>query len=667
MSKFLSLNRPTRVSKLILNTPHHPDALPREIIPQWIDLLPSCKLPNRSCPLHEMSFSRGPLAHTIWEFPRSHGFDHHDPCLRIVRRSYHLLHDKYLQNFWTTALKKNLYQRGLINDEERVTCSLRELNQYRSFLYQQYRLKLLKKLHQIQVDNYDQFQTAKIQAHLRNIKDFSEKLSVVRKRAEIVFKNKIDRWNQGISDYKLQIEKIARDHENKKQLGISKGHLRDIENKYRYLQLLAQRKRSMLILKRQLRERDVSLRQRLLKNKHRKLEIRTRMNVERFRMHYMTYIKERNEKRQILETFLAQMQHKVQDRKDMYERKHKKLDEELVRRKARNLTRKYDRRSRAALVKALSKECKKGIWTKAAGRSPSMVQEVIERAINAAYAIHTTISPTTSSTQIIDTASQIVFDLRDVPNEPLPQDSLTKGYVMNRLREIMEQIVQTLVQSTCELIEQVALRKTESNNDDQTMRSSLSNQVSFVRMTGQTERCSRVSIGPVSIVAQYETDNYSLKKCKLRPPTPVTSVTSLVECTFGQPEEERSSTSKLEVSAESALNVIQRIHSDDYPLIHVMYSQRRFLEVNLLKYRKIVEPYVEQRVLAAIDLDHITIEGINDVSVGADERERILQRTASGLLSFPANDRLYADALFDSVNFLSAVVIKKIQHTLNVP
>uniref|UniRef100_A0A182N253 Uncharacterized protein n=1 Tax=Anopheles dirus TaxID=7168 RepID=A0A182N253_9DIPT len=219
-------------------------------------------------------------------------------------------------------------------------------------------------------------------------------------------------------------------------------------------------------------------------------------------------------------------------------------------------------------------------------------------------------SPTPSSTQIIDTASQFVLDLRDTPTDPLPQDKLCK--------------------------------RSERNQ-------------------------SKVSMGPVSIVAQFESESFTLKKCKFRPPTPVTSVTSLVECALRQSNEERTSISALEVTTAMALDVVQRIKDDSYPLFHIMHSQRRYLEGNLLKYRMILQPYVDQRVLAALDLNSLTVNGCDNEMYYALKREEILDRTACGLLSFPVNSAQYANALFDSVRYLSGQAIRTIQHKLNEP
>ncbi|XP_035896741.1 uncharacterized protein LOC118505279 [Anopheles stephensi] len=673
MSKFLTLRRPTTISKLLQQVPQHPDALPREVVPQWVDLLPSAKLPNRCCPVHAAEFSRGPLAQFRWKYPNDHGFDLQDACIRIASKEYHVLHDKHLRHYWTEALKKNLKHRGLISEDERVLCTLMELNRFRNFLSHHHRLHLLKLVHQMESEEANANQCKKIQTELKNAVDFCEKLAIIRGRADRIFVQKMEQWKTSVNNCNQQTANIIKSFEMNKLNNLAEGHQRYLKSKKRYCELLADRKRKTLILRRKLRERDAALQQRLINNKRRRREIKTRMQIERFRMHYLANLKERNENRQYLESFLTQMHHKVQDRKDMYDRKHKKLEQELVRRKTRNLASKYYRRSKATLVKALLRECKKSVCAKP-GKTASMVHERMERAIDAAYAIHTTISPTTSSTQIIDTASQFILDLRDAPIDPLPQDTLITGYVVERLRDMMDQIVRKSVQEARTLIEQVAVKKFESlNRDDNSVRSSLSNQGSVARVASYQTRSehpnqSRVSMGPAAIVEQYETERFSLKKCKYRPPTPVTSVTSLVEHTFHQSNEERISISALEVNTEAALDVLRRIHSDSYPLIHVMYSQRRYLEGNLLKYRMILQPYVDQRVLTAIDLDRMTMVSCVEVAdSGPAEREEILRLTANALLKFPDSNHEYAVALFDSVNFLSRQAIRKVQQMLNAP
>ncbi|EAA05098.3 AGAP011106-PA, partial [Anopheles gambiae str. PEST] len=198
MSKFLSLRRPTTISKLAPFVPQHPDALPREIVPQWADLLPSAKLPDRCCPVHAKDLSRGALGQPVWELPPEHGFDLQDPELRVVRRSYLELHDKHLREFWTEALKKYLKRRELINNEERVMCTLRQLNQYRSFLFQRYRLQLKRLLQKLGSDKAMDDHNAKVQTHMETVPDFEEKLFIRRNRAAGIYSKKMDGWKQTV-------------------------------------------------------------------------------------------------------------------------------------------------------------------------------------------------------------------------------------------------------------------------------------------------------------------------------------------------------------------------------------------------------------------------------------------------------------------------------------
>uniref|UniRef100_A0A9I3GJG7 Fibrous sheath-interacting protein 2 n=1 Tax=Anopheles farauti TaxID=69004 RepID=A0A9I3GJG7_9DIPT len=674
MSKFLTLRRPTTISKLIQLVPQHANALPSDIVPQWIDLLPSSKIPYRCCPIHAIEFSRGALNQTLWEFPYEHGFDLQDPHTRVVQRIYHELHDKHLHKFWNEAHKKNLLRRGLINRNERVTCTLLELNRYRSFLYQHYCVLLQKRLQEMSTYEVHEHHCLNIQRHLHKNDDFCEKLAIRRTRAADIYNKKMNHWKTLLENYTHRVRDMVCDKDTKRQQSITEGHHNDLRNKKRYADLLSLRKKRILVLKRKLRERDALLKQRLDSNKRRSLEIRNRMQIEHYRLHYNAALTERNENLKSLETYLQQIQHRVSARKDMYKRQHLKLQEDLVKRKARNLAKKYERRNRTALTRALLKAYQKRIRVKHTSKINSIRSSMIEGVINAANTIHATMSPTTSSTQIIDMASQFVMDLRDIPEEPLPQDKIVKRYVKDRLSELMDQIVHTSVHEACKLIEQVAIRKSESISkevEESTGSVACSNQKSMMKFTSLCTRSvpkrSRVSMGPVSIVEHYESECFTLKKCKFRPPTPVTSVTSLVECALQQSEEERSSCSTLEVSTAMALDVMQRIQHDSYPLFHIMLSHRRYLEGNLLKYRMILQPYVDRRVLAALDLNTFSVTSSDSNNHDSVQREDILQQTACGLLNFPVNSTQYAQALVDSVRFLSKQAIRKIQHKLNEP
>ncbi|XP_058127143.1 uncharacterized protein LOC131285742 [Anopheles ziemanni] len=618
MSKLLTLRRPTTISKLIQELPEQAESRTLENIPQWSDTPPFGKLPDRQCPVHSTNLSRGTLGQPIGRFAGSHGFDRQDPMLQIARVDYHLLHDKHLLKFFTPARKK---------DNERKDVH-----------------------HWHRVENY-----------LNENEDYNEKLMVRIERSKNIFLDKLNRWKDALEKYHQRTKIITTERNCEKQQRISEGHRRDLLNNIRLQELLANRRRHQLILKRRLRERDDLLKQRIITNKRRNAELRLTRRQEHFRVHYMAYIRERNEAREMLEHWLTETEMKILERKEMYRRQHTKLEEEMVRRKTGNLTRRYQRRSKKALMQALLHEYKKPTSDSTA----SEAKQTIERAINAAYTIHATLSHTTSSMMIIDTARQFIADLQDNPIEPLPLDKQTVRYVVDRLHEQMELILQETVKQALKLIEQVVSRKLERIDGLYHFRSSLSYKSCDEQETTCSRRLrkilSRVSLGPVSILEEYETDSFSFKKCKNRPPTPVTSVTSMVKCTMLQTEQERSSTTRLEMSPESAIS--QRIHSEDYPLIHIMYSQRRYLENNLLKYRMIVQLFIEQRILTCVpDLARFAVA--KKVPPGFD-KDKLLHRTATAILKFPESAQDYASALLASVEHLSIVAMQEIYKILN--
>ncbi|XP_049539275.1 uncharacterized protein LOC125953636 [Anopheles darlingi] len=482
---------------------------------------------------------RGSLANPIWHLPHGHGFDLADPLMQITRRTYHPLHDEHLQQFWRDTLKKNLTKRGLIDDDGKVVCTLQEFNEWRAFLFEQFKMSLKRCLQAV--------------------------------------------------------------------------------------------------------------------------------NEEKHNMHSWAYLREKAENVELLKNHLAEMELKVQRRRELLNEQHTKLDEELNHRKAENVCKRYDRRSRDALVKTILAQCRRNIRAKYPD-SGQLEPETVAQAVNAALTIHTAISPATSCTGIIDTANQFVLDLQTKPVDSLPLDSLTVGYVKDRICEMMDGILHRSVSQACEVISSVAQRKCNRlNAGENHLKSSICsyrNDAGASRSMPNQKGRSKVSIGPISIVAQYEVANSAFKKCKDRPPTPITSVTSLVACTMQETELERRITSTLEISFEMARELEQRIHADDYPLIHVMYSQRRYLEGNLLRYRMIVQPYVDQRVLASIDVDQLTIDRRKWCGVSKD---RLLHQTAIGLLKFPDSIQQYAKAMLDCINYLAVQAASEAQQILDEP
>ncbi|XP_050098140.1 uncharacterized protein LOC126578994 [Anopheles aquasalis] len=670
MSKLLSLHRPTEISKLASLVPEHGEAYPSgaNVPPQWLDLDLSQKLPDRRNPsVPAKQLSRRSLANPLWHLPHGHGFNLTDPLMQITRRTYHPLHDEHLQRFWRDTFKRNLTERGLIDDDGKVVCSLQEFNQWRAFLFQQFQMSLKRCLQAEESQRHLKSHNADTLDHLGRFGDHEEKLAVICKRAKLLFQRKISEWKKSIEAYRYRTDTFANQQNLRRRQYRKEASRRDFVQRFRNEELCAQRRTNSLHMKCKLRERDALVQQRLRNNRMRNVMIKATLNQEKFNMHCCAYLREKAKNNELLKNHLAEMELRVQRRKELLNEQHTKLDEELNHRKAANVCKRYDRRNRDALVKTILSQCRSHIRAKYPDSS-QLEPKTVAQAVNAALTIHTVISPAASSSCIIDTANQFILDLQTKPSDALPLDSLTVGYVKDRISEMMQDILHRSIAQACEVISKVAQRKCDRLNAGENQpRSSVCSRRSEAaasRNMPDRKRRSKVSIGPTSIVAQYEASNSTLKKCKDRPPTPITSVTSLVTCTMQETELDRRITSMLEISFEAACELEQRIRSDDYPLIHVMYSQRRYLEGNLLKYRMIIQPYVDQRVLASIEVDQLTVDERKWCGVSKD---RLLHQTAIGLLKFPDGNQQYAKAMLDCINYLTVQATNQAQQILNDP
>ncbi|XP_035787184.1 uncharacterized protein LOC118464158 [Anopheles albimanus] len=194
MSKLLSLHRPTVISKLSSLVPEHGETYPSgaNVPPQWHDLLPSQKLPDRRFPsVPTKQLAHRSLANPLWHLPHGHGFDLTDPHLQITRRTYHPLHDEHLQRFWRDTLKQNITEGGLIDDEGKVVCTLQEFNQWRAFLFQQFKMSLKRCLQAVENERQLKTHHASTLNHLGRFGDYEQKLEVICKRAKLLFELKI--------------------------------------------------------------------------------------------------------------------------------------------------------------------------------------------------------------------------------------------------------------------------------------------------------------------------------------------------------------------------------------------------------------------------------------------------------------------------------------------
>lgn len=382
---------------------------------------------------------------------------------------------------------------------------------------------------------------------------------------------------------------------------------------------------------------------------------------ERHKILFISSQQAEAERQTLLHNFLQHMRKNVQRRMLRSAQLQEHFERQLTSRKTRNLANKYDKRSKPALMRAMLKA-----WQSIRIRQPDLSRQLsrasVENAVNIAYSIHTTISPTISSTQIIDTARQLISEFANMPSEqlPLPLDQQTIQYTSDALLKILEQIKEQVVRAGCYLIEQVATKmRNRIESDDQRQRqSSLCGpwnarwrRSSLGSRSGSSKH--RVSIGEAQIVDEIQTEQEHFKKSRHRPPTPVTSVTSLVGHMIDSDQTLSSSIEELEIPSVITACIEKRVTADDHPLIHLTVRQRRFLETNIIKFKAIIHRNVETRSLTAIDVMRLEIVRRKlRRPLRTTTKERIGRETARCILVFPKEDQKYAELLLDIINML---------------
>ncbi|XP_065087658.1 uncharacterized protein LOC135709281 [Ochlerotatus camptorhynchus] len=678
MSKFLHLRRPTTYSKLLETVPKPAAALPRHGgLPQWEKLTLDQKLPANACPIHPPTFSRGPLGQHLScdRKPLDYGFDSTDPLGRDDSHRYRPLHDLNLEVFYRDRKIRNiLQQQQLINDDGDVICTLAEFNRFRSLLWKLHKHELRKEFRKLDKSWWDEYHDKKSALHMQKYYEFEDKRERKRYKAWGLREAKRQSTLNAIAQYQKKLQTFLACRNKAQQAHLEDGHMRMLQIRYNNTLLKASKKSYRLRLNRRLRDQD-NLRARRMSIMNKRLrESKRIMKKERHKMLFISTQQAEAERQTLLHNYLQHMRKNVQRRMLRSAQLQEHFERQLTSRKTRNLASKYDKRSKPALMRAMLKA-----WQSIRIRQPDLNRQLsrasVENAVNIAYSIHTTISPTISSTQVIDTARQLISDFAHMPSEQLPLDRQTIQYTSDALLKILEQTKDQIVRAGCCLIEQVAtkMRNRIECDDRQQRHSTLCGpwnarwkRSSLGSRSGSLSH--RVSIGGVQIVDEIQTEQEHFKKSRLRPPTPVTSVTSLVGHMVDSEQNCSSSIEELEIPSVVTACIEKQVTADEHPLIHLTVRQRRFLETNLIKFKVIIHRNVEIRSLAAIDRMRLEIVRRKlRLPKPAVTKESIAREMARCILVFPKEDQKYAELLLDIINILVGEVCDELEDILSAP
>ncbi|XP_041974840.1 uncharacterized protein LOC121730075 [Aricia agestis] len=139
----MTLRKPTELKKVIDSVPKPNRAVPENGLPMWYKLGLECKLPVPHIPAGKIVFSRGKIGEDVFRKGLGAGpqptFDLSDPHGHSVSTEYVPIHDPHLTHHFSRKPARNLMiSLGNCTKDGRAICTLKEFNQYRKFLYNKF-------------------------------------------------------------------------------------------------------------------------------------------------------------------------------------------------------------------------------------------------------------------------------------------------------------------------------------------------------------------------------------------------------------------------------------------------------------------------------------------------------------------------------------------------
>ncbi|CAB3241065.1 unnamed protein product [Arctia plantaginis] len=143
----MTLRKPTELKKVIDSVPKPSRAVPKNGLPLWYKLGLESKLPVPKMPVGKILFSRGKIGEDVRRLGLGGGgqpnFDLTDPYCNNVSYDYVPMHDPHLaHHFAQKPARKRMQSLGFCTKDGRAVCSLKEFNQYRKYLYNQFMDKI---------------------------------------------------------------------------------------------------------------------------------------------------------------------------------------------------------------------------------------------------------------------------------------------------------------------------------------------------------------------------------------------------------------------------------------------------------------------------------------------------------------------------------------------
>ncbi|XP_063899719.1 uncharacterized protein LOC110372948 [Helicoverpa armigera] len=211
----MTLRKPTELKKVIDSVPKPVRAVPKNGLPLWYKLGLECKLPVPKMPVGKVIFSRGRIGEDVRRLGLGLGggprptFDLTDPYCNNVSYDYVPMHDPHLAHHFSQKPARNrMKQLGFCTKDGRAVCSLKEFNQYRKYLYNQFMDRIHMEMKKLDERARDDLTLKRVENDVARRLQVFTKAEKAREHLEKVAQEHADEWASKKRAAKAQEKKI---------------------------------------------------------------------------------------------------------------------------------------------------------------------------------------------------------------------------------------------------------------------------------------------------------------------------------------------------------------------------------------------------------------------------------------------------------------------------
>ncbi|CAH0690538.1 unnamed protein product [Chilo suppressalis] len=209
----LTLRKPTELKKVIDSIPKPERAVPKNGLPLWYRLGLECKLPVPKMPVGKILFARGRIGEDVRRVGLGTGpqptFDLTDPYCNNVSYDYVPMHDPHLaHHFAQKPARKRMKELGFCTKDGRAVCTLKEFNQYRKYLYNQFMDRIHQEMKMLDERARDDLTLKRVEIDVARRLQIFTKAERAREHLEKAAREHADEWAEKRRQAKEQEKKI---------------------------------------------------------------------------------------------------------------------------------------------------------------------------------------------------------------------------------------------------------------------------------------------------------------------------------------------------------------------------------------------------------------------------------------------------------------------------